>query len=198
MADIDKMLAGAHTLAADPSPGIYRQARYVRRVALLEVLTASDLWTSEATTLPATAVKADTSALIDQGKGGTELMVSLHGRAVEAVGHWRRLAAEHGSASKKWLFHATRSGASPLSPDAALREIKEAAAATALPQVNRISPHKLCHAFAMHLLSNGADLGVIQELLSHASLGTTEICTKVDISRSAAMVRDLHSLNQAS
>jgi integrase/recombinase XerD len=58
-----------------------------------------------------------------------------------------------------------------------------------------MSPHKLSHAFATHLLSNGADLRVIQELLAHADLGTTEVYTRVEISRSAAMVRDLHPLN---
>ena len=198
MADVDELQAGAHALAADPSPGIYRQAGYARRAVLLEVLNASGLRISEANTLPAAAVNADTSALIVQGKSGTKRMVPLHGRTVEAVGHWRMLAAEHGSASKKWLFHATRSGASPLSPGPALKQMKEAAAAAALPQANRISPHKLRHAFAMHLLVDGANLQVIQELPGHASLGTTEIYTKVDISRSAAMVRDLHPLNQAS
>lgn len=195
MADVDKLLAGAHELAADPSPGIYRQAGYARRAALLEVLYASGMRISEATTLPASAVKPDTAALIVPGKGGRERMVPLHARAVESVSLWRQHAAQYGSASKKWLFHATRSGENALSSDAALVEIKQAAVAAALPQASRISPHKLRHAFATHLLSNGADLRVIQELLGHASLGTTEIYTKVDISRAAAMVRDLHPLN---
>ncbi len=79
---------------------------------------------------------------------------------------------------------------------AALVEIKEAALAAALPHPDRIAPHKLRHAFATHMLANGADLRLIQELLGRADLGSTEIYTHVDTSRSHAMLRDLHPLNE--
>jgi integrase/recombinase XerD len=108
---------------------------------------------------------------------------------------WRGLAQEHGTASDKWLFHAVRDGTRPLTRQAALLEIKEAARSAGLRHPERISPHKLRHAFATHMLRNGADLRVIQELLGHADLGSTEIYTHVDVSRAQAMVRDLHPLN---
>ena len=76
MANVDTLLAGAHARASVPSPGIYRQAGYARRATLLEVLHASGLRISEATTLPASAVKSDTAALIVMGEGGRERMDS--------------------------------------------------------------------------------------------------------------------------
>src|SRR5215207_8514420 len=93
------------------------------------------------------------------------------------------------------LFHAVRDGSHPLTRQAALLEIKEAAVAAGLPQPDRVSPHKLRHAFATHLLANGADLRAIQELLGHADLGSTEVYTHVDVSRARAMLSDLHPLN---
>ena len=88
-----------------------------------------------------------------------------------------------------------RDGLRPLTRRAALLEIKEAALAARLPHPDRISPHKLRHAFATHLLANGADLRAIQEMLGHADLGSTEVYTHVDVSRARAMLSDLHPLN---
>jgi integrase/recombinase XerD len=193
--EVDRLLEAAHAQAADPSFGLYRQAGHARRAALLEVLYASGMRISEALSLPATAVQPHTKALTIIGKGGKERLVALHARAIEAVELWRRLAREQGSASDQWLFHAMRNGSKPLTRQAALLEIKESARSAGLPHPDRLSPHKLRHAFASHLLANGADLRVIQEMLGHADLGSTEIYTHVDVSRSAAMVRDLHPLN---
>ncbi len=130
-----------------------------------------------------------------RGKGGKERLVPLHDRAVRAIGWWRQLVRTHGTRSDKWLFHAVRGGTSPLTRQSALLEIKEAALAAGLRSPDRISPHKLRHAFATHLLANGADLRVIQEMLGHADLGSTEIYTHVDGSRATAMVFDLHPMN---
>src|SRR5215213_7791918 len=85
--------------------------------------------------------------------------------------------------------------AAPLHPPSSSAEIKEAALAAGLPHPDRISPHKLRHAFATHLLANGADLRAIQEMLGHADLGSTEVYAHVDVSRARVMLSDLHPLN---
>jgi integrase/recombinase XerD len=195
MAEVDWLLDTAHAQAADASVGLYRQAGLARRAALFEVLYASGMRVSEAVRLPASSIGPRTRTLAIRGKGNKQRLVPLHDRAVRAVGRWRRLAKAHGTRSDKWLFHAVRNGAAPLTRQAALLEIKEAALAAALPSPDRISPHKLRHAFATHLLANGADLRAIQEMLGHADLGSTEIYTHVDVSRAHAMLRDLHPMN---
>jgi len=195
IAEVDRLLETAHAQAADETVGLYRQAGYARRAALFEVLYSSGMRVSEAARLPARSIGPRTRVLTVRGKGNKERLVPLHDRAVEAVGWWRRLAKAHGTRSDKWLFHAVRDGSTPLTRQAALLEIKEAASAAALPHPDRISPHKLRHAFATHMLANGADLRVIQELLGHADLGSTEIYTHLDTSRARAMLVDLHPLN---
>ena len=195
MAEVDRLIETAHALARDESIGLYRQAGYARRAALFEVLYASGMRVSEAVNLPAKAIASGANSMIVTGKGGKDRLVPLHARAIEAVRFWRSLAAAYGSQSEKWVFHSVRNGATALTRQSALAEIKEAAVAAGIPNPDRVSPHKLRHAFASHLLSNGANLREIQEMLGHADLGTTEIYLHTDMSRTAAMVRDLHPLN---
>jgi integrase/recombinase XerD len=194
MAEVDRLVETAHAQARDESVGLYRQAGYARRAALFEVLYASGMRVSEAVNLPAKAIASGANSMIVTGKGGKDRLVPLHDRAIEAVRFWRSLAAAYGSKSEDWVFHPVRNGRTALTRQSALAEIKEAAVAAGIPNPDRVSPHKLRHAFASHLLSNGANLREIQEMLGHADLGTTEVYLHTDMSRTAAMVRDLHPL----
>lgn len=191
--EVDRLLDTAHDRARDASIGIYRQAGYARRAALLETLYATGMRVTEAVTLRASALDRGCSFFI-RGKGGKERLAHVHERALTAVRLWRDLAGAYGSASEEWLFHPVRSGKKPLTRHAALLDIKDAAARAGLSP-SLISPHKLRHAFATHLLSNGADLRSIQELLGHSDLASTEIYTHVNTSRSARMLADLHPLS---
>ncbi len=110
--------------------------------------------------------------------------------------NWRKLARDYGTCSDKWLFHSVRDGTKPTTRQTAHKEIKEAAVAAGLRNPAKVSPHVLRHAFATHMLSNGVDLRVLQELLGHAGIETTQIYTHLDTSRLHQMVRDLHPLNQ--
>ncbi|SCZ12645.1 tyrosine recombinase [Microvirga guangxiensis] len=196
VADTEALLEAAHTLAADPSVGLYRQAGYARRAALFETLYASGMRISEALSLPADAAPAGTRMLLVRGKGDKQRLVPLHERAVAAITHWQTLASAYsGGAPSPWLFHSVRNGTKALTRQAALLEIKEAAVAAGLASPERVSPHVLRHAFATHMHSGGMDLRVLQELLGHAGIETTQIYTHLDTSRLHQMVQDLHPLN---
>jgi integrase/recombinase XerD len=135
--------------------------------------------------------------LMVRGKGDKQRLVPLHPRAIEAIARWQRLAAEYSRGTPtQWLFHSVRNGTKALTRQAALLEIKEAAVAAGLPSPERVSPHVLRHAFATHMHSGGTDLRVLQELLGHAGIETTQIYTHLDTSRLSQMVRDLHPLNE--
>ena len=104
----------------------------------------------------------------------------------------RRAAANHCGTDR---VCDVRNGTKALTRQAALLEIKEAAVAAGLSSPERVSPHVLRHAFATHMHSGGTDLRVLQELLGHAGIETTQIYTHLDTSRLHQMVRDLHPLN---
>jgi integrase/recombinase XerD len=195
--ETEALLETAHRLAAGPSVGLYRQAGYARRAALFETLYASGMRISEALSLPSDAAPAGTRMLLVRGKGDKQRLVPLHERAIEAIAQWQRLAGAYaGGALSPWLFHSVRKGAKALTRRAALLEIKEAAVAAGLASPERVSPHVLRHAFATHMHSGGTDLRVLQELLGHAGIETTQIYTHLDTSRLHNMVRDLHPLNE--
>jgi integrase/recombinase XerD len=196
IAETEALLETAHRLATDPSVGLYRQAGYARRAALFETLYASGMRISEALSLSSNAAPPGTRMLLVRGKGDKQRLVPLHDRAIGAITHWQKLASAYSRGKPtQWLFHSVRNGAKALTRQAALLEIKEAAVAAGLASPERVSPHVLRHAFATHMHSGGTDLRVLQELLGHAGIETTQIYTHLDTSRLHQMVRDLHPLN---
>jgi integrase/recombinase XerD len=159
---------------------------------LLEVLYATGLRVSELVALPESAARRDQRMLVIRGKGGRERLVPLNDAARQTMKDYLTLREEAKTDKSKWLFpsfgesgHLTRQHFA--------RELKALAAAAGLKS-SQVSPHVLRHAFASHLLQNGADLRVVQTLLGHADISTTQIYTHVLEERLKSLVRDLHPL----
>ena len=160
----------------------------VRLLALLELLYGSGLRASELVSLPLNAVPRDAPFLNITGKGGQQRLVPVSTRARQALSRWLALRGDKG----RLLFpstgksgHLTRVRLFQLLRDLALR---------AGLDPERVSPHVLRHAFATHLLEGGADLRVLQTLLGHADIATTQIYTHVDSARLVELVNARHPL----
>jgi len=200
IADVDRMLSHAKeaTRAASASPT--QRLRAVRLYCLLEVLYATGLRVSELVTLPRSAATRDARMIVVRGKGSKERLVPLNDASRQAMADYlTAMQAQTGAKSKasvasKWLFpsfgesgHLTRQHFA--------RDLKYLAVAAGLA-ARQVSPHVLRHAFASHLLHNGADLRIVQTLLGHTDISTTQIYTHVVEERLKAMVRDLHPLSE--
>jgi integrase/recombinase XerD len=193
IAEVDALLAQARKEMEDAEQPPARRVRAARLLSLLEVVYATGLRVSELVALPASAAKRDQRMLVVRGKGGKERLVPLNQAAKRAMGEYLKLRAEaHRDVESKWLFpsfgetgHLTRQHFA--------RELKSLGSTCGI-QPARLSPHVLRHAFASHLLHNGADLRVVQTLLGHADISTTQIYTHVLEERLKALVRDLHPL----
>ena len=158
----------------------------LRLLALLELLYGSGLRATELVSLPLSAVPRDAPFLTVTGKGGQQRMVPVSGRAKQALTRWLGVREAGG----KFLFpsrgkHLTR---------VRLFQLLKALAARADIDPAKVSPHVLRHAFATHLLEGGADLRVLQTLLGHADIATTQIYTHVDAARLVALVNERHPL----
>ena len=158
----------------------------LRNLALLELLYGSGLRATELVSLPRGALRPGQPFLILRGKGSKERLVPISARAEQAVERWR----EHVPGTSPWLFP---SGKGHLSRVRLYQLVREIAALAGIPP-ERISPHVLRHAFATHLLSGGADLRVVQSLLGHADIATTQIYTHVDSARLIELVNARHPL----
>ena len=174
--------------AAEDEAACERSAA-VRMLALLELLYGSGLRATELVSLPLNAVPRDAPFLTVTGKGGQQRMVPVSGRARAALSRW--LALRRGEGSKA-LFPST--GRQGHLTRVRLFQLLRALAARAGIDPERVSPHVLRHAFATHLLEGGADLRVLQTLLGHADIATTQIYTHVDAARLVALVNARHPL----
>jgi integrase/recombinase XerD len=191
--EVDRLLAQARKLAEDGKQAPAARLRAARLLCLLEVVYATGLRVSELVALPASAARRDQRMLVVRGKGGKERLVPLNKEAKRTMAEYLTLRADAArDAQSKWLFpsfgeqgHLTRQHFA--------RELKSLGVICGIAP-ERLSPHVLRHAFASHLLHNGADLRVVQTLLGHADISTTQIYTHVLEERLKALVRDLHPL----
>ncbi len=202
IADVDRMLRRAKELSEATEASPSQRLRSLRLYCLLEVLYATGLRVSELVALPRTAAKRDARMIVVRGKGNKERLVPLNDAARTAMADYlaatdaaketKKADTKNSVAASKWLFpsfgesgHLTRQHFA--------RDLKELAAASGL-QPRLVSPHVLRHAFASHLLHNGADLRIVQTLLGHTDISTTQIYTHVVEERLKSLVRDLHPL----
>jgi len=198
ISDVDRLLVHAKALAEVAEASGLQRLRTMRLYCLLEVLYATGLRVSELVALPLSASRRDARMIVVRGKGDKERLVPLNQASRQAMADY--LAAmeatkpqtKKNAAASKWLFpsfgesgHLTRQHFA--------RDLKELAASAGLaPRL--VSPHVLRHAFASHLLHNGADLRIVQTLLGHTDISTTQIYTHVVEERLKSLVRDLHPL----
>lgn len=165
----------------------------LRLHALLETLYATGLRVSELVGLPASVARTDNRFLIVRGKGSKDRMVPLSQKAREALQRFLSLRDSlPGYDDNPWLFPAF-SESGHLARQVFARELKSLAARAGLSSAS-ISPHVLRHAFASHLLQNGADLRTVQQLLGHADISTTQIYTHVLEERLHKLVSEHHPL----
>lgn len=165
------------------------EPKAVRQLALIELLYGSGLRATELVSLPLAGVPRDAPFLTITGKGGATRLVPVGARALEALARW--VAVRPVTPVSRYLFP-SRTGAH-LSRVRLFQLIKALAARAGLDPA-AISPHVLRHAFATHLLEGGADLRVLQTLLGHADISTTQIYTHVDAARLVALVNSRHPL----
>ena len=167
----------------------------LRLIALLELAYASGVRVSELLALRVEAVRRDPAWLIVRGKGGKERLAPLNGSARKAVKAWlvaRDAARLPKAPDSPWLFPSL-AAKGHLTPRR-FAQLLDQAAVEANIDPARVSPHVLRHAFATHLLEGGADLRVVQTLLGHADIGTTQIYTHVATDRLTQVVTQHHPL----
>lgn len=192
-AEVEALLTAARSHGRSP-------ADKLRNSCLVELLYATGMRVSELVTLPVAATRGDPRMLLVKGKGGKERMVPLSGPARDALTRWldARDAAEdtarmeRGAKPSAFLFPSTGKGGH-LTRHRFYGLIKEIAVHAGVPP-GSVTPHRLRHAFATHLLAHGADLRSIQTLLGHADISTTEIYTHVLEERLKDLVLTHHPL----
>lgn len=185
--EVDRLLREAQRMV-ELSEGDARRLA-LRLQTLLELLYATGMRVGELVSLRRAAVMREANYLTISGKGGRERVVPLNGASRTALQAW--LASAPPSA---FLFPADGADGH-LSRQVFARELKGLAARAGIGAA-RVSPHVLRHAFASHLLQRGADLRVVQTLLGHADISTTQIYTHVLDERLRQMVEDAHPLNE--
>ena len=198
ISDVDRLLIRAKALADEADVSSLKRLRAIRLYCLLEVLYATGLRVSELVALPLSASRSGARMIVVRGKGNKERLVPLNDPSRNAMADYLaameelKTSKKNDAAVSKWLFpsfgesgHLTRQHFA--------RDLKDLASSAGLaPRL--VSPHVLRHAFASHLLHNGADLRIVQTLLGHTDISTTQIYTHVVEERLKSLVRDLHPL----
>ncbi len=194
VANVTALLAQAAEEAEQEGPG---QLSRIRMHLLLELLYATGMRVSELVSLPAKVLRHEGRFLMIRGKGNKDRVVLLSRAAIDAMEKYdagrKALAPKNQSQGESpWLFPSVRKEGH-LPRQVFARDLKDIAIRAGLTP-SAVSPHVLRHAFASHLLQNGADLRAVQELLGHSDISTTQIYTHVLEERLQELVQTHHPL----
>lgn len=196
---LPKTLAEGEVDALIKTAGEQGGAESVRLVCLLEMLYATGLRVSELVGLPLSAIAEGNQFIMVEGKGGRERMVPLSDSAQKALTRYTEIrnqfiSGEEASRQATWLFPSRTSDSGHLTRQRFAQLLKDLARAAKIDE-ERVSPHILRHAFATHLLSNGADLRAVQKMLGHADIATTQIYTHILGKKLKKTVEEKHPLS---
>lgn len=174
-------------------------AESIRLVCLLEMLYATGLRVSELVGLPLSAIAEGNQFIMVEGKGGRERMVPLSEPAQKALKNYvdirnQFVSMDDAGRQAKWLFPSRTSDSGHLTRQRFAQLLKDLARSAKIEE-DRVSPHILRHAFATHLLSNGADLRAVQKMLGHADIATTQIYTHIIGKKLKKTVEEKHPLS---
>ncbi len=173
------------------------KTEYIRQQnkTLLELLYSTGMRATELVSLPLASVVGDPDMILIKGKGSKERLVPISSRARDVISNWLIVREQSLLAStSKFLFPAkTKNG--HLNRETFFKMLKSASYLAGI-EPSKVSPHVIRHAFATHLLANGADLRVIQTLLGHSDISTTEIYTHVIDEKLKDLVFKHHPLSQ--
>lgn len=190
--EVDRLISQAENEAEMEGSPAFR-ARRARMLALIETLYATGMRVSELVSLPKSAAETDERFVMVRGKGGKERLVPLSEAAIAAMRSWlEKRAYSRKVAASDYLFPAG-AAAGHLTRQSFARDLKALGERAGLAAA-RLSPHALRHAFASHLLANGADLRSVQTLLGHTDISTTQIYTHVLEDRLRDLVEHHHPL----
>ncbi|MEJ8475835.1 site-specific tyrosine recombinase XerD [Roseibium algae] len=191
--DVDRLITIAEADTKRSHKTAPARLRAQRLYTLLEVLYATGLRVSELVAMPVSAAMRDARLIEIKGKGGKERLVPLSKAAQAAMREYVGLRSAEGAyENSPWLFP-SHGASGHFTRQAFARDLKDLAGAAGIDREG-ISPHVLRHAFASHLLQNGADLRVVQQLLGHADISTTQIYTHVLDERLQELVESAHPL----
>lgn len=177
-------------------------AESIRLVCLLEMLYATGLRVSELVGLPMSALGEGNQFVLITGKAGRDRMVPLTDSAQKALKRYMEVrkqfigSDEQRARQEKWVFPSRTSDSGHLTRQRFAQLLKDLARAANIEE-GKVSPHILRHAFATHLLANGADLRSVQKMLGHADIATTQIYTHLMGDKMKATVKDKHPLSKA-
>jgi len=195
MEDVDQLIGTAHALSTRSDLPPSQSIRNARMYCLIELLYATGMRVSELVSLPESSSRETGRFLSITGKGNKERIVPLTDRCRDAIAHYiGTRKSQKGILESRFLFP-SNSAEGHFTRQAFARDLKDLAIAAGLDPT-KISPHVLRHAFASHLLQNGADLRAVQQLLGHADISTTQIYTHVLDERLKQLVEDSHPLSK--
>lgn len=183
-------LAETEARRGDLSPTEHKKA--ARLHTIVELLYATGLRISELVSLPVRSCLGNPDFILVRGKGSKERMVPISDKAKEALIHWLSLRDQTKYNESPYLFPA-HSDQGYVARQFVARELKVLAGKAGI-NIGTISPHVLRHAFASHLLQHGANLRVVQQLLGHSDISTTQIYTHVLEERLQRLVNEHHPL----
>lgn len=190
VADVERLLNLADEKAHTHTPA--ENIRALRIHVLLELLYATGMRISELVSLPVRAARGNPRFLMIRGKGAKERLVPVSEKAKIALNEWLAIR-DAGKESKSAFLFPAHSGSGFIARQVVARDLKELAISAGL-SASAVSPHILRHAFASHLLQNGADLRAVQQLLGHSDIATTQIYTHVLEEKLQHLVKDHHPL----